>query len=480
MSSLNPFCLAFVLTLAVQIGWSFAVGLVVSTSQELRDDEQKRRGMATETVRLTLAGEPVIERREPSLAEAGYLRVPDRTPIAAPELLRLPEFQLEEPRRFVGHDPRRVFRIERPQRSEETYLVYDGGSQKLAHFEMFDQRTRARLGFLSRDGWSETRQAAEFELGELMRSWGGGPVLQYESLDQFRRQLRDAEEGQVAIVSDREPGFPFDAGQCVLLSRGEVLLVDFDERVVRELLDGEEVTAITLFARHEETESAGDAAGKEPPTVVLYVACRTPRHVILLHPRTGRRHSLPIPDGVTSKTLLLASLPGGATILSQFGPWTKGETSLTRRIWWASAEGNLLRQESVTTDVSYWASGLGERAERNFILAAAGSPLSAGAICLAISPALDQEALQRSFGAHLGEWVRATWPTWLAIVAMGAACAWGVDRHRRRRRLPCHRGWMAFAFLLGAPGYFGYVLHRRWPVLTPAPTPPRLGIEVFA
>jgi hypothetical protein len=81
---------------------------------------------------------------------------------------------------------------------------------------------------------------------------------------------------------------------------------------------------------------------------------------------------------------------------------------------------------------------------------------------------IDQE---NSFASAARSLFRDSWPSLLAIQVLSsllAAAAW----HRARAfALPTSEQfvWFAFIFLTGIPGYVGYRLHRRWPLLQDCP-----------
>ena len=51
--------------------------------------------------------------------------------------------------------------------------------------------------------------------------------------------------------------------------------------------------------------------------------------------------------------------------------------------------------------------------------------------------------------------------------AVIAYLAWLCYRRQRRLHLPWTGAWVAFVFLFGVPGLVGYLVHRRWPPVTP-------------
>jgi hypothetical protein len=101
--------------------------------------------------------------------------------------------------------------------------------------------------------------------------------------------------------------------------------------------------------------------------------------------------------------------------------------------------------------------------------------------------------------------LRYDWPTnaIAMFIAFALSTVLAIVCYRRQRRYSDHDSlaWALFVFLLGAPGFIGYLLHRRWPVAVrcthcgqetprdrdaclkcnaPFPPPAMKGIEAFA
>jgi hypothetical protein len=75
------------------------------------------------------------------------------------------------------------------------------------------------------------------------------------------------------------------------------------------------------------------------------------------------------------------------------------------------------------------------------------------------------------FAARLRSALRRSWPWLAAVLAVSivlAAVAWRRGRafglSQRERN-----AWAAFVLFLGAPGFIGFLLHRRWPFREPCP-----------
>ncbi|MGQ0634150.1 MAG: hypothetical protein ACT4QC_06055 [Planctomycetaceae bacterium] len=113
---------------------------------------------------------------------------------------------------------------------------------------------------------------------------------------------------------------------------------------------------------------------------------------------------------------------------------------------------------------------------------------SLGALCLAlvlsivpvIGTVIAIVTTVEFFNERAAQSLRAAWPVIGAVSALGAFLAFLTDRRRRKYALPRSYAWLVFVFLLGLPGFVGYLLHRRWPVRHLAPPPVPTGVEIFA
>lgn len=111
------------------------------------------------------------------------------------------------------------------------------------------------------------------------------------------------------------------------------------------------------------------------------------------------------------------------------------------------------------------------------------------------------ETQPSDYSYHLYQMLNASLPSFTVVCLLSVILsAWCSRRHRRFDEHSA-TAWVAFVFVMGAPGLIGYLLHRRWPVMERCqhcgkesprdrdaclhcaaefPLPAMKGIEIFA
>ncbi|MCA9056602.1 MAG: hypothetical protein KDA75_22395, partial [Planctomycetaceae bacterium] len=265
-ATLRPFCLALILALAVQAGWSLVVGFAVeSYDQSTRSRHQE---YVFERIEFTTAGDAIITRTmnvySPSFeTRVEHFHAADRSPVEAPELLSLEGVELAPAAGYSTHRWERVVDARRQGTSLDSsfrlsafpndnsigaYFIIADPEMRRGYFELFSNDSRESLGYLGRSGLRDDRPPADDQFQTspqnqdrvVSRSSG---LLWYREVDLLRhRELRsDLKIGNstvarksllTGIVSDDDPGLPIHPGQCLILAGGQPLLVDLQARTV--------------------------------------------------------------------------------------------------------------------------------------------------------------------------------------------------------------------------------------------------------
>jgi len=538
MKHLNPYCLALVLALAVQVGWAFFVAFAVSAYEESRRPELLVQ--VYERVQFDIAGEIVVSTQR-TTARPQYSNHTTHKDLAGRTVnygYLLDDYELTarlqgaEELTYRDSDWHIVTELYPPGLAADTSIfVQSNRDDHGGYFILYSLRDRVLTGYIGTQGYRQTPPPSEETFDFDPRrgySMFAGSMLRHPELELIRVKLNEKAEN-VPVVSDVEPGFPFHPKQVVILSRGKVFLVDFKERTTTDLLPGvddivsigrssiipemfewvDEPLTITRMLRPGIGESRamdegeveeGDAPngpGMRVPTmrvlrmtdknhresVALQVADRTKEKLLLVHPKTGNITPVNLPDGVQEHSLNLVAFAGGYGITQDV---LEEQSDKTKRFLgdvrvWKIVGNEVVEDRTIALNrVDYgWRFSDGD--EMCIFAAGAGSPGTAFPLIGLMAPAVQSRYIYEvSFADAAVELLSQTWPVLIGVLLVGLICAWLTDRHRQGCGLPRSWGWIAFAFLLGMPGYLGYMLHRRWPVKQLAPAPVPTGIEVYA
>lgn len=358
------------------------------------------------------------------------------------------------------------------------YLIREAGTTAHAYFAGFDSKTRESIGYLGTGG-------LRFDI----------PPLE-EQFDVGDRSLHlVATTVYVAIGRQPNAWSPRGESQLVAVMSGDQLyLIDLRNQSVRHVPVDEPVGSIGIF--REPLESDDDLEE------TLRAVARTKDHLLVFDRDGQMLRKIAIPSHLADKELALY-LPLGKEVLlvdNQHGRGTvpNDDDSEPRRteLYWVDAENHVTRHESVVLSQA-------RDLSKPFIWlihCLVPSPGVLGGFLYGFLPWVSATE------EHTAAQMRATmwnhsWPIFVPICLLSMALA--VVAYRRHRRYENHGAafWAIFVFLLGPAGYFGYLVHRRWPARetcsacgkrvpcdretclncrTEFPTPALIGGEVFA
>jgi len=366
------------------------------------------------------------------------------------------------------------------------YFVHDGKREGRGYFVAFDSVSKLRLGYLARGGFSaglppreDWFPVAGWQMRSLAAFEGGVGYLQYATSASIF--------GQVTVPI----GLEALAGRIAFISGNQLLEVDFRARTTRVLFESSEIFSEARSVRGRPL--AQTKAREEEAS--YHLAVRLADRVRVLDRKSGEHRDYLLPPEARNPDFDFYELYSG-TALVKMPPWGP-----SYRLFRINAEGKVLKR---------WDISLGEPPRP-------GPRVREWAIAVFLPcPAIEILPVfivrvgmpwDQAFAAHLPYWQRLAaiftqyWP-WFALVALLAAVfAWLTYRRQRRFALGWTWVWVPLVFLLGLPGFLGYLCHRRWPVreACPAcgrvvprdraaccrcgidfPAPAPKGIEVFA
>ncbi|MFV0442721.1 MAG: hypothetical protein ACK5Q5_04020 [Planctomycetaceae bacterium] len=510
LNLLRPVALALVLAVGTQVIWSFVVTMIWQSTQP-----QFNRGLQNEYMRESVAftngGDPAIQlqttRYSPSYSvQRQFFAATDRSPLDEADIASstpaalgaIAQYSIREWNRVlnpsltssgyptswaIDGNPVEVDRI--------PYLVISDDAMQQSYLELFEPLTNRRLGFVGTKGFQETQPQGKqrFDCHRMTtgmsseRSAPGFGHLGYADLLQLSQYVQsDRWSGKPSgrQLAGRATEPPLAAEQSIIVSNGQALLIDTADGSVQPILSDRDVLSVALVARY---------VPSNPDRLIACVAVRTLHKLWLVHPPTDERIEFALPADLQPESINIACLPDGRVTVEQ--------NQVTAPMWGDQLPTHhkvdtwvLAPKENATSELPPLAVAVTLRylsdsppqinAPLNAVTMFSGSPGFSGLLLFGVLPWLEEVSGGLSLGETYSRIAQYAGGSLLLIVLLAAVLTWLAARHRRKHRLPPSWGWMAFVFLLGLPGFCGYLCHRRWPVVKPQPAPQPLGFEVFS
>ncbi|MBX9791080.1 MAG: hypothetical protein K2Y37_19345 [Pirellulales bacterium] len=316
-------------------------------------------------------------------------------------------------------------------RREAWYLVHDGAELSgHAYFVGYDDRTRSRIGFLSRGGFRMDLPPAEeqYVVDRPLGYYSGGYATAQSSRISVSSSVRHVNAENETLI--------------YLIDETGLFVVGLDKRSVAKVpLPGQPLSVAHLSV--PVTVKSEAQAGQEERTIEV----NEDRVLVLLSDRIEMLDwqnrtllSTPLPEAARDRTIDYHLCEGNRVVLQVAQKLERRKPDL----FWFDAEGKLERQQSVELP-PYWNEHLG---------AMAWAPALAFPTP-AIVPLLWWLSVREFTLVELT-------PTIVLQLAFSAVSAWLVYRHAKRYADRGAAIWALFAVVFGLPALVGYLLHRTW------------------
>ncbi len=490
---------ALLLTIAAACVWAFGTYMVVESYDDYVKHQRPQPYHPYERVAVSPEGTPLIAVNNHGGNDVEQILKIDRSAIsretvpAIAQQATLPEHRERDTgggrrhgNRFVLLEYKTKSTGEPDVRPENWYFVLNDVRTGRGWLEGYDRATRERIGFIGRNGLSAEPPAESDQFapapGELLRGTYQRCLLEWQ--DFFRIY---GDHNSSAVHFDGK--YPVSLRECLILDDAGVHLIDLQARTASVLVPGpvESMAAASQLEPLPEGFVIDDPQDhwKEDRRYLLKIrlAIRTKESVQLLDLVRDQQRELNLPTELQTKPIDLMLLGDGGAVArtSTVVPLRSvgnGLDAVRMRLTWFQPDGRVARQE----DVDYWRSSSTFSAEAGMLMAnvAMPAPLASTILVCLNTAFMSDDAAASGFLQRLSAVIRAMWPGILLALASGLLGCWLLERHRRRHRLPRDMRWLVFAFLLGVPGFVGYVWHRRWPPVQLAPAPELTGIEIVA
>ncbi|MEX0728133.1 MAG: hypothetical protein WD065_17815 [Planctomycetaceae bacterium] len=456
-----------------------------------------------EILQFNLQGEPVINSYD-NVHQTRTFRTPEGVPIDLPnEYSWLTEVQALGARRDSSRDvvgesyPFIIPLTDGGNPAKYWYYMQERHAGATGYFVGYDSLSKAVVGYYGRNGFSTSPPAdpeGRFESPyNQSGSWNavvsknaayfGGGI--YEPRDSWSTGSRDFRDAEVYL---------FDADRVVKIDLRE------KDSSSQTLFSADGLISLVLqVGRQYETNEEEPAASRNKVMHVQndVLIASTANEIISFNPVDETVVRIPRPDELRGKNVAVLRPTTGNYMLRE-QHFDRRTGTATNFIYTVLPDGQVLNRRKIVTNRSSDETELMMLMMSVLMPHPLGSTLFTGILLPMQYTEMDQAptyaaALRRSVGEG---WLLLVITYTLSIIL---ACRAGV--RQRRYGDPVIIPWVIFILITGAPGYLGYLAHRRWPVRLACPScaaksprdrnacldcglefpPPEMkGIEVFA
>ena len=469
--SLHSLMLAFILALGALVVWFFVMTSIVDyvTNTWLPRCQLYQ----SEELYVLCDGTPVIDSHQSDDDGAKIIRTLDGQRIKVPN--DYPgsngprearsaglETQIDPKTRFTRLDWNiRLIKFVAADRCPVVwYFVHDGQQEGHGYLVGYDAKTGLEIGYIGRNGASDEKPSQEEQFpvdGWRMSSHFGvfptrGFNVDTEYLDYNARYL-----------AAKEGGGELPLWTLWLLADDGLVQVNVKERTTKVLWRGADIISMTLAYKDATSALNPDPLSTQlEPRSPLVMLVRLPDRVHVFDLNGNKLLTYPLPVELRHVALDWLTLSDGTAFIRP----GHDEAGRKNELFWINPKDETVRHEVVKLDKRDKESE--PMVSMSIVLA--GAPPGLVATYAAIEPCSIADCPRSTdYWDALGKAIAtAGWP--FAIMgAVSAVLSFLCFRRQRKFGLPWTWAWVAFVFLLGLPGYVGYLVHRKWPVRLPCP-----------
>ncbi len=472
-----PLVVAALLATGVCVVWGLLFSFLWSVGETLNPSTTPY-----ENLGMTTTGEPFITTSERESPYRTTFRTLDGEMITKVNPYN-PEYMMPPPSnnsRRTGNTwwwRLQAFYIAEPV--ENWFFFHDGAEYGHGYFVGYDQKSKQLLGYISTNGLSPNLPdlAHQFSIPYDLLAGSFGP----------NGAVSSSQSQSPTYEPRASDNFDTTPTKVHIIVKDKLLEVSLNQRTVREL--AQEPNA---FAVCQTTQSLESPSGVDN----LQIDLRNRASIVFPADGSHPRREIPIPNEIQDLPCTVIGLSQNELLLIGYERTTP---TTDYKLYWLDDQGRVTRQRAVAVKTG------NVEVSPQLVWAGTGflvpSPLSLALLATIVNP---QQHLQAGNADSYGQVVtmnwKQCWPIFLLVTIGSLALA--ETTRRRHRQLGQDYGWIwfIFVFLFGAPGIFGYLFHRSWPVLEectscrqPVPhdrdrcrdcsvvfrAPSRLGIEVM-
>lgn len=476
---------ALVLAIAAGIGCVTVSVMAYTIYEEFANSRAWKNVISTprETLSVTASGTPVIVVNDRPVLDA------DRQPFAEPpdEPLLKPA-QINRWDRRAGYaaseryqsDRQRVRQVGYDPSPDRWYFLLPERGSNRGYFVCYDRETRLAKDYLGRSGFQSDPPSEQFDVHPAsLRRWSIPGLVEWENLQRLYGDYNDA---RVTFRGD----YLIEKSQLIFRSDDETFLIDFEQRTLETVSLPQNAYGLGWVGQLTELpvpEADEVFRHERSHLLTMSLVALAPSRLVLFHPREEARLEFILPEEADddhaqyflsgeNQLVVLISARNRELIEPGIG---EVDTKYLR----ITPSGEILERKSLTHRFPMIISDLNEDLGFNLLVLTVPGTLTSGTIAGLFLPFVMQHS-EQTFGEAQSKVLSTTWPALLIATLLSAALCVLVERRQQAYHLPRNYGWLLFVFLLGFPGYIGYLLHRKWPLKEQPKVPVLTGREIFA
>jgi len=315
------------------------------------------------------------------------------------------------------------------------YFVHDGHPQGTGYFEGYDDARRTRVGFIGRNGLQQSRpegsEAFAIRVSTMaFDTLATGKSQVWWNVDYWHRQEQD--------------------DKTYVLTTGEVTTVSLSQRAIMDVFETDGALGLGILQR-----PAIDDSGETDS----HLAIRFPNRIEVLSTDSDEEFTYTLPPQLAATAFTFYLLADGNAVAQRLDyRAVMADAAYHNELFWFDQNGAVVRTQEVELQHR---SGSSEISALDSLGPAFVAPITITApAVLALGGIMSGEpnlysALQKLDNPLL--------PSAVITLILGVVWTYLCYRRQKQFGLPRSYGWLTFVFLLGLPGYAGYILHRRWP-----------------
>jgi len=247
-----------------------------------------------------------------------------------------------------------------------------------------------------------------------------------------------------------------------LVGQDRVFRIDLRARIVATVLEAPGVDHIAILNRVRENTPAATK-----PILDQALAVRARGTVIVLDASGRRETTYRLPAELSERSFIFFQMPDRTALAHLYRDDRRSQMTYQDLIWFTK-EGTIVRRIDGALALRTWRMPLDSFAL--VVSFAIPGPVGPIGTLFAWPSHPDNETSARTYHEAVLNEIPSVTPAVIIALIWTALSIWLYYRHTARYGERRHVPWLVLIGLLGLPGYFGYVLHRRWPVRMPCPS----------
>ncbi len=349
-------------------------------------------------------------------------------------------------------------------------FVHTGRAQGQGYFEGYDSETKFRVGYIGRNGPTNTKPPPEERFVVDGRQLTRSGHLASDGTHNVVYDTYHFSSGYRTYVSDERVELSVPPWSAYLRCGKELVEVNLREQTVRTVRVFDKPFTIGLGRQTypiDEEDKYKSPDFDEFPWCREHLLIRTLDRITLLDPRSDAEKVYQIPEAARGSRAYLYQLADGTGILHVSRRSKGGITSAD--IYWIDGTEKVLRDAHLELVTGRPPTDPRLKAARASLIAPVPAVWTVSSFVM--KPlSFVKSGRDPSYSAALARSLRESWPALLISFAITAVAVWWCAKWQKQHAADWTRTWVVFVVLFGLPALLGYLLHRTWPPRVECPT----------